>query len=800
MYFPSDIEKKLEFDKVREAVKAFCLGASGRRLVDFATFSDHFSIAETLLMQVSDMQTLYVQGMYIPLSEYADVEELFLNVKPKGAVPEKEELVEFKSFLQAAAVCLAFFSSEQLLPNTRLRSLSEGVLVDPHLLGESERIFDNQGNIADRASPELYKIRKELNTIRITLRRRTDALLSEIKKEGFATSDSDITIRNGRLVIPVAAEFKRRVKGLVHDESATGKTVFIEPAEIFDLNNRIRELEFEENREEYRIMGEFSDLLREHLPELHRVFEFIAQVDFIRAKSLWGLENKALIPVLKSEPLFHWLKAIHPVLAVSLRNRGRTIVPLDLHFSDKEHILVLSGPNAGGKSVCLKTAGLLQYMLQCGFPVPVAEGSECGFFTKIFLDLGDDQSLENDLSTYSSHLLSMKYFLEHADEHTLFLIDEFGSGTEPDAGAAVAESVLDILKEKKAYGIVTTHYTSLKSYAEHTLGVVNGSMRFDAEHLQPLFILDKGLPGNSFAFEIAKKIGLPERTIAGARALLGSEHIDLEKLLLQLQKEKKELEENLSTAAKEAAEAKYYKEEYQKLRRQIDSERSQILRKAKEEAASVLKEANRTIENTIRRIKETKADKAATQTVRNEMERFKTGLAEPEPSPKIDEEAYADIEENQPLQPGDAVRLKESGAVGEVIAIRKKGIEIAVGSIKTLVQPTGLWKISKSDLRKTVRSSSGSAANAISDKTVHFMSTIEVRGLRVPAALALVEKLTDEAVMLGVKEIRIVHGKGDGILRAAVREKLKEYRQIRSVEDEHVDRGGAGITVVYFKE
>jgi DNA mismatch repair protein MutS2 len=605
-------------------------------------------------------------------------------------------------------------------------------------------------------------------------------------------------------VIPIAAEHKRKIKGFVHDESQTGQTVFIEPAEVFDANNEIRELEYEERREIYRILLALTDQIRPHLDDLKKAVNFLAQIDFIRAKAKLAVQLDAVMPKLHERPFVNWTNARHPLLHLSFTKQGKTVVPLGVRLDEKARILIISGPNAGGKSVALKTIGLVQYMLQCGLLVPMADYSDMGVFQNLYIDIGDEQSLENDLSTYSSHLTSMKQFLIGANKRTLFLIDEFGTGTEPGLGGAIAESILEDLNKSGAYGVINTHYTNLKVFADKTPGLVNGAMRFDGEHLEPLYQLEIGRPGSSFAFEIAQKIGLPKGVIDRAKEKLGSQQVNFEKLLKELDIEKRVFsEKNLEISINQRKLAQQLAE-YTALKTRLDNEQKQIVNDAKQKAKALVQQANQRIENTIREIKENKAEREATKQVRHELEQFEQKELKPETlvveKPQQAEEEFET--DNGAITVGSYVRIASQNAIGEVLSLRGKDAEIRIGDLKSTVKLNRLEKVSKKTFKAATETKDDrprSQGVDMNEKMQNFSFNLDIRGKRGEEALGEVDRFFDDALMLGYPELRIVHGKGDGILRTLVRNHLRGYKQVARMEDEHADRGGAGVTIVKMK-
>ena len=622
-------------------------------------------------------------------------------------------------------------------------------------------------------------------------------------------------MRDGRLVIPVAPAFKRKIKGIVHDESASGKTVFIEPAEVVEANNRIRELESEERREIIKILVTFTDILRPLVADILQSYEFLATIDFIRSKATFAIDLDAIKPSIEDKQIIRWYRAKHPLLFISHRKQNKQIVPLDIELEEDNRILIISGPNAGGKSVCLKTVGLLQYMVQCGIPIPLAENSKVGIFNNIFIDIGDEQSIENDLSTYSSHLTNMKFFVRNCDEKTILLIDEFGGGTEPQIGGAIAESLLKRFNEKESFGVITTHYQNLKHYANEHKGVINGAMLYDRHLMQPLFTLSIGNPGSSFAIEIARKIGLPEDVIADASEIVGSDYINMDKYLQDIVRDKRYWETKRQSIRQKEKRLEEITTTYETDLLSVEKQRKEILRQAKADAERVLSEANAKIENTIRTIRESQAEKEKTKQARLTLNEFKSSLEdeknfsddkiakkieklkEKEKNKKKKSEQPKEIKE-QIIAIGDNVRIKGQTSIGQVLDIQKGSATVAFGMIKSTVKIETIEYISKNQVKRETRSTTVSvtASDDLREKKLNFKQDIDVRGMRGEEALQAVMYFVDDAVLVGVSRIRILHGTGTGALRQMIRDYLRTAQGVRNFQDEHVQFGGTGITVV----
>ncbi|HLL94599.1 MAG TPA: hypothetical protein VK404_06470, partial [Spirosoma sp.] len=636
MLYPATLESKLGFDKIRELIKQACISSLGQDYVDRIRFSDNHALIDKLLRQTYEFKQIVQYETDFPQSNYIDVREQLGRARVEGLALSEAEFFDLKLALKTIQDCLRFLEKRD--DDTTFPFLSElagPVSVDKNVVASLDRIIDDRGLVRDSASPELASIRRRIIGEQANLRKRLDTIVRQARQNGWIPDDLNLTVRGGRLVIPIAAEHKRKIKGFVHDESQTGQTVFLEPAEVFDANNEVRELEYAERREIYRILLALTDQIRPHLEGLKRAVGFLGQIDFIRAKAKLAVQLDAGMPMFQNRPVINWTKARHPLLHLSFTRHQtsgevKKVVPLSIELNDQQRILIISGPNAGGKSVALKTIGLIQYMLQCGLLVPLAEHSDVGVFQNLFIDIGDEQSLENDLSTYSSHLTAMKQFLIGAHKRTLFLIDEFGTGTEPGLGGAVAESILEDLNQSGAYGVINTHYTNLKVFADKTPGLVNGAMRFDGEHLEPLYQLEIGRPGSSFAFEIAQKIGLPKGVIDRAKEKLGNQQVNFEKLLKELDIEKRVFsEKNLEISINQRKVAQQLAE-YTALKTKLDNEQKQLLNDAKQKAKALVQEANQRIESTIREIKENKAERDPTRQVRQELERFEQKELKPE--------------------------------------------------------------------------------------------------------------------------------------------------------------------------
>jgi len=817
MLIPDNFEQKIGFDKVRDLLEQQCISPLGRKHVASIRFESSHSDVQELLRRSEEFRQILLSGLSFPNSGYFDMTAELKRVQTKGTYLEAEMLFDLKSSLQTINSILSFFSDAHPDSYPALRMLTRGIEPQENLLSEIERIIDDKGMIRDSASARLKEIRDTLHKKQNSIDGRIRKSMQAARSAGISPEDAEVTIRNGRLVIPVLVANKRQFKGFIHDESATGQTVYIEPTEVFDLNNEIRDLENAERREIINILITFTDKLRPESEALFLAYDFMGRIDFIRAKAKLALMINGIKPVLKPTPLFNWRNARHPLLYLTLREQGKQVVPMDLELNKKDRILVISGPNAGGKSVCLKTTGLLQYMIQCGLLVPLEENSEAGIFKNIFLDIGDEQSLENDLSTYSSHLLNIKEFILQGDRNSLFLIDEFGTGTEPHLGGAIAEAALHALNDQKAFGVVTTHYANIKLMADNENGIINGAMLFDTNEMRPLYMLRTGKPGSSFAFEIARKTGFPEEVLQHAASITGYSQIDFEKQLQELETEKMHLEkekEKFGVADSFLAETL---EKYEKLIAELNAKKSDIIDHARKEAGEILSGANRAIENTIRGIREAEAEKEKTKALRKELKEEEEKILDKKkyedrktkPEARIPEPVKPrkpEVRSPKPIagspKKGDWVEIIPYGKTGEVIEIKGQKAKVLSGSVTIAISLTDLKKISgrpKPEARSPKNKSYGNIMSDINERAARFNPSIDLRGKRAIEALDELQSYIDDAILLSVKEVTILHGKGDGILRNVLREYLQTIDDVEHFGDAHVERGGQGITIVRLK-
>ncbi len=825
MIYPNNFEEKIGFARIREMLFDLCLCDLGRRNVEDIKFLTHFESIDLLVRQTDEFRRICLMESSFPVQHFIDVTPSLHKARVEGAYLETYEIFDLKRSLDSIRAILQFFKSKEDNKYPKLRELLRDVKMFPVISDRIDAILTKTGEIKDNASPELSAIRREMREKAGAVAKVMQRILKHAQSEGLVDADTGITLRDGRPVIPVSSTYKRKVQGIVHDESATGKTSFIEPAETVQINNAIRELEFAERREIIKILTAFTDMLRPYLEELAVAYEFLGLIDFIRAKALFAIKIEACLPSLFNQQEFRWTRAVHPLLFLALSKENREIIPLEIELNNSGRLLLISGPNAGGKSVCLKTVGLVQYMLQCGLLVPVSENSEMGIFQNIFIDIGDEQSIENDLSTYSSHLFSMKYFLKNTSAQTLILIDEFGTGTEPMLGGAIAEAILTQLNNKGTYGVITTHYTNLKKYAASVEGIVNGAMLYDNHLMQPLFKLEIGQPGSSFAFEIARKIGLPEEVLQDASTKIGQDYVDFDKYLREIARDKRYWESKRDRVRQLEKKLDELVTRNTTELEQTSKERKAILEKAKVEAKEVLAGANKQIENTIRQIKESQADKEKTREARQQVEVFKKKIEEVHPDDayilrKIeklkqrehqtkDRKSKAGVPEVVAPEPepvnehvikkGDKVRLFGQDSVGEVLDVNGKNYLVAFGQMTTSLPETRLEKISNTEFKKaTQKTTHGNVMEAYStyDRKLNFKTSLDLRGNRGEEAIQKVQTFLDEAVMLSFSQVQILHGKGNGILRHMIREYLATVPFVQSFRDEKIELGGAGITVV----
>jgi DNA mismatch repair protein MutS2 len=788
MTWPADLEQKLGFDQVRAMLKNYCLCDLGRRNVDNISFASDLTLINRMLHRTWELQTILQKGDAFPFSNYFDPEEYIPVINVEGSFLEEEAFHQITLSLQSIFQARTFLEkAKEQYPH--LYEMSREVKLPQALLRDIQSKFDDTGKIKDNATPELARIRRRLNEERSRIRRLIDQVFRQASSEGWTPDGVSPTIRDGRLVIPLLSEHKRKIRGVTVDESATGQTIYLEPTEILEANNELRDLELADRKEVIRILRDLTSLIRQHLPDFKDAYYFLGLLDINRAKAKLSMDLECKLPHTTSEPALKWVNARHPLLYLTLRRAHRNIIPLNIALDRQQSFLLVSGPNAGGKSVCLKTTGLVQYMFQCGLPVPVDEQSTMGVFNHMFIDIGDQQSIENDLSTYSSHLKNMKYFLTNADDRSLVLMDELGSGTDPNFGGGIAQSVLSQLVSMHVWGIATTHYYNLKVFASNTPGIVNGAMLFNTQKLEPLFVLEIGKPGSSFALEIARKTGLPANIIQNAEEIIGKDLAGLEALMKAVADDKLRNTKQSAELKKREDELNELIEYYEKVTGDIESRKKEIIEKAKNEASGLLKETNREIEKTIRHIRENKAERKETRKVRE-------GLKDLEAKVKTEPNEKAPVKD-ETLKEGDKVRMRGQEVTGTLISIKGANAVVQFGDIRSHVKLAQLVRSDRAD--PAVVTKARSMGLDIYKKQALFESTLDVRGKRVEEVMPVLTQFLDDAILLGQGEVRILHGKGEGVLRKVVRDLLKRTPGVSSFADEHVDRGGDGITVVVLK-
>lgn len=901
MIYPKNFEQKIGFTEIRTLLRERCLSPLGKERVDEMSFSTDAGQINTWMEEIREFRRIQEGQDDFPLDNFFDVRESVSRIRLEGTHMEVEELFDLKRSLETIIAIVSFLSRGEETEQGEIRhytpalyALADGIATFPILVQRISQIIDKFGKMRDNASPDLLQIRQELSRMEGSISRTLYSILHSAQAEGLVEKDVTPTLRDGRLVIPVAPGLKRRISGIVHDESATGRTVYIEPSEVVEANNRIRELENEERREIIRILTEFAKKMRPNVPEILDSYDLMAAVDFIRAKAELARLFRSFEPEVSDKPHIDWIRAVHPLLQLSLERKSRkdanrlsstdnnshadkdsddeislqednilseeeyktgnvppSVVPLDIQLTKDKHLLIISGPNAGGKSVCLKTVGLLQYMLQCGLSIPVGDRSTTGVFTDIMIDIGDEQSIENDLSTYSSHLMNMKIMMRHATEHTLILIDEFGTGTEPQIGGAIAEAVLRQFWKKHVWAVITTHYQNLKHFAENHPGTVNGAMLYDRHEMRPLFQLAIGRPGSSFAIEIARKTGIPEEVIHDAADIVGSDYIQSDKYLQDIVRDKRYWESKRQTIHNHEKELEKRIAQYEKDIATLEQSRKDILRRAKEQAEEIIKESNRRIENTIREIREKQAEKEETKRIRQELAAYEEGLlssSQPDKPGKNNKKKMKDsgllsdedfqkkvdkiksrkerheqhLKERDGKQQaaaealknavrkqqtggvvnvGDAVRIKGLTTIGKVEAIDGKQATVIFGDMRTKMAMSRLEHVDAASLQTEQQqfqayNYSRETRETIDKHRNQFHQELDVRGMRADEALNQVQYFIDDAILVGAGQVRILHGKGNGILRQLIRQYLASIPNVKSYRDEHVQFGGAGITVV----
>ena len=831
MIYPANFESKIGFDRIRALIAERCNTQAARAKLDEHRFSSRREVVESRIASADEMRTIIQMEHEFPNEEFCDLTELIAKVRVEGTFLDLEEAVLLARALRQVDAISRFIRSRERAVYPQLHRLTEEVISLEAIANHIDSLIDRFGQMRDSASDELYRIRRSIREREGQASKRLQQVLQAAKSAGIVDADATLSIRDGRAVIPVSAGNKRKLNGFVQGESATGKTVFIEPVEVVELNNELRELEYAERREIVRILSELTDRIRPEIDTVEASADYLATIDMLRAKGRFASENGCVRPIVSLDGRMELRTARHPLLAIALAKEKKSVVPLDMVLNGEKRILVISGPNAGGKSVCLKTVGLLQYMFQCGFPIPCGENSELPLFESIFIDIGDEQSIDNDLSTYSSHLLNMKNMLSGASSRTLVLIDEFGTGTEPIMGGAIAEAILEQLVERGTYGVITTHYSNIKYFASNHEGVENGAMMFDVQNIRPLFQLEMGKPGSSFAVEIARKIGLPEQIIRTASEKAGSDHINIERQLREIARDRRYWEQKRDRIRIADRKVEELETSYAEQLSRIKAERQQIIREAKEEAQRLIADANRQIENTIRTIRESQAEKELTRLARQELNDMRERTerdeaAEAERSARVDREMErierrrqrreerkaaggkvesAEVIEKQiprVIEVGTKVRIKEQDGVGEVQEVKGKKATVAFGHILTTVALDRLEAVSNAEYKRQTRPTTARTVVSVdvSQRKLNFKDNIDVRGMRAVDALEAVQSFIDDAIMVGIGSVSILHGKGTGALKEEIRRYLRTVPDVATAADEHADRGGAGITVVTFRQ
>ena len=846
MIYPNTFENKIGFNEIRTLLRERCLSSLGKEEIDKIAFMDDMKAINTQLARVREFRKLQEEAEDFPISYFFDVRQSVARLRLEGTHLEEDELFDLRRSMGTICDIVAYLNRcdedeasisqdgwkhEPVYPYPALHELADGVMTYPQILQRIDQILDKFGKIRDTASPELNNIRRELAKTEGSISRTLYSILRSAQSEGLIEKDVTPAMRDGRLVIPIVPTMKRKIKGIVHDESASGKTLFVEPTEVVEANNRVRELEAEERREIIRILNEIAKTIRPHVPQILASYKLLAQIDMIRAKTELAKLIGGIEPEVGKYPLIDWIEATHPLLRLSLEKQGKKVVPLEIMLTKNKRMLIISGPNAGGKSVCLKTVGLLQYMLQCGLSIPMSERSKAGIFQNILIDIGDEQSIEDDLSTYSSHLTNMKNMMKSANDRTLILIDEFGTGTEPQIGGAIAEAVLKQFCIKKAYGVITTHYQNLKHFADSHEGVVNGAMLYDRHQMQALFQLQIGQPGSSFAIEIARKIGLPEQVIHDASEIVGSDYIQSDKYLQDIVRDKCYWESKRQTIHQREKQMEQTISKYESELTDLEKSRKEVLAKAKERAEELFKESNKKIENVIREIREKQAEKEETKKLRDSLKDFKEGIADIDKQTEDDkiarkmaqilrrkdnkskrkkekEEKATDATslqnstitqtQNSKFKEGDTVRIKGTTTVGTIESIQDKNVVVIFGGLRST---TAIKKIEhatppKKEEPRPYMTVGKQTRETIDSKKLNFKQDLDVRGMRGEEALNAVMYFIDDATLVGMSRVRILHGTGTGILRQLIRQYLATVPAVTSYKDEHVQFGGAGITVV----
>ncbi|MBQ3325418.1 MAG: Smr/MutS family protein [Muribaculaceae bacterium] len=817
MIYPSNFEAKIGFTTVRKEINSRCISTMGQYCCEQMHFTSRYDEVMLWLNQTNEFLSILQTKREFPLNYYFDMRSTLKAISVPGSHLSAESLFNLQRSLATVSEIGRFFERSDdgnASPYPNLARLAKTMQSFPEIVNEIGRILDKNGNIKDNASPLLQELRRAIASATASINGLLRKVINAGREAGYLDKDTTPSVRDGRLVIPVSPMHKRKLRGIVHDESASGRTIFIEPEEVVETNNRIREAEAEVKREIVRILTEVTDMIRPHAEELLATYRVLGLIDFIRAKAVFAQDIDGQMPHIEKEPHVELYHAIHPALLLSLREQGKEVVPLNIELNREQRILLISGPNAGGKSVCLKTVGVVQYMMQCGVLPTVYYNSHMGIFNSIFIDIGDQQSIEDDLSTYSSHLQNMKMFLNRGDKRSLVLIDEFGSGTEPQIGGAIAQAILEQLNKSRIMGVITTHYQNLKQFADEAPGIVNGAMLYDRQKMKPLFQLSIGYPGSSFAIEIARKTGIPHEVIDKASEIVGSDYINMDKYLLDIVRDRKYWENKRYDIHQKEKKLNAIAEQYNERLEKLNNEYKAIIKQAREEAQDIIAKSNSKVEQTIKGIKEVQAHKEQTKLVRQQLEDFKQRLAEEGDSElkdlkpmrpvtkqpkqgKAKKNHIAKPDMNAPLHAGDNVLLKGGAStVGTVITVDEKYAVVAFGSIKTRVETSRLERTLRKDTAREKPSITKSTADDIRHRQLHFKPEIDVRGMRADEAVQAVIYFIDDALQFTYKTVRILHGTGTGALKEAIRMYLNTVPDVKNYHDEHVQLGGAGITVV----
>ncbi len=828
MLYPDNFEEKVDFSQIRNLLKERCNSTLGQELVDEVYFMTDIKLLRRVLLLTDEFRSI-VSEDGLPIGGIHDMRERVKHLNIEGNFMEPSEYQSLYHSLLSLENIIRFFEKKDNDDFPISKKFLEKAPSTAHIIEPIARVLDKTGEIKDNATPDLYRIRQELKGMQRSIGRKMESILKQEKANGLVDADALPTLREGRLVIPVSSDNKRKLSGIIHDTSATGKTSFIEPTAVVEANNQLRDLEQQERREIIKILIQLAEHIRPYLADIENAYRYLALIDFTNAKARLAHTMQAIMPKLEDKPIVNWENAIHPLLFFQFQHEERKVVPLDIHFDDNKHIVLISGPNAGGKSVCLKTVGLLQYMLQCGLLIPVKEGSVGGVFQKMFIDIGDDQSMENDLSTYSSHLINMKFFLKNADENTLVLLDEFGTGTEPQIGGAIAEAILHQLHEQKTKGVITTHYNNIKHYAQEAKGIINAAMLYDQHKMQPLFKLQIGRPGSSFAVEIARKTGLPEFIIESASKKVGEELLDFDKHLREIARDKRYWELKRDNIRKQNNKLERLSSEYDEAMSSIKQEKRQIIAQAKKEAEELITRANSKIEKTIKEIKESQADKEKTRVARHALEETKISISKTKEQANINQKfnklkqrknSQENSETNRPevtkkqikktpqvnaktkslvIAKGSKVKMETQGTYGEVLELKGNEAMVAFGVMSVRVKLNKLSPISESQYKQQFKSrtkTGGNISDHIREASDSFNAKIDVRGMRGDEAIAVITDFIDNATVNHASRLRILHGTGQGILRQLIREYLTSRHSVVDFHDEEIQLGGSGITVV----